>query len=99
MTWLLRLLLFLFVFLLLQKLVSYFYKGSPRWMRGTRPKQTSTGDRAIEGRTVKDPECGMYVASSLAVPLKMEGKTLYFCSEECKEIHLRKKRSNGGVQT
>jgi YHS domain-containing protein len=99
MTWLFRFLLFLFVFFLLQKLVSYFFRSGSRSRPDPRSKNTSKGERAIEGQTVKDPQCGMYVASSLAIPLKMGGKTLYFCSEECKETHLREKQSELGVRT
>ena len=39
---------------------------------------------------VKDPECGMYMDSRLAVRLESAGEITYFCSEKCKKKFLGK---------
>jgi YHS domain-containing protein len=37
---------------------------------------------------VKDPVCGMYMDSRLAVRFEEGGETVFFCSEECKSKFL-----------
>ncbi|MDR1728277.1 MAG: YHS domain-containing protein [Acidobacteriota bacterium] len=39
---------------------------------------------------VKDPVCGMYMDTRLAVHLEQRGETVYFCSEECKAKFLER---------
>ena len=39
---------------------------------------------------VKDPVCGMYMDSRLAVRLEKDNETIYFCSEECRKKFLDK---------
>jgi uncharacterized protein len=39
---------------------------------------------------VKDPVCGMYMDSRLAIRLQKSNETFYFCSEECKKKFLDK---------
>lgn len=34
---------------------------------------------------IKDPECGVYFPQRQGVSLKMDGQTLYFCSEKCRD--------------
>jgi len=84
MTWLLRLLFLVMIFLLIQKVISYIFGGL--FSSGGRKKsnEVSSGNKAIRGRMVKDPQCGMYVASSLAVSVQEKGQTLFFCSEDCR---------------
>ncbi len=46
----------------------------------------------LEGaELVQDPECGVYFVKDRAVTLDMNGKTYYFCSNECREKFLKKK--------
>jgi len=40
------------------------------------------------GVMVKDPVCGMYMDSRLAVRLVRRDKDIYFCSEKCKSKYL-----------
>jgi len=35
-------------------------------------------------RLVRDPVCGMHMAEELALPLKANSETHYFCSQECR---------------
>ena len=39
---------------------------------------------------VKDPVCGMYMDSRLAIRLEKGNETIYFCSEECRKKFLDK---------
>ena len=48
-----------------------------------------TSQRA-SSHMVKDPVCGMYMDSRLAVRLETGGEVIYFCSEECKRKFLAK---------
>ena len=91
MTWLLRFLLFLAAFFLVRKVMNLVLGwGSPSGNRRSRP---GTGnEKAIEGRMVKDPHCGIYVASSLALTLGSGEKAVYFCSQDCKQAYLRSKQ-------
>jgi len=91
MTWLLRLLFLLMIFLLIQKVISYIFRGlfsSGGWKQ---TNEVSSGNKAIRGRMVKDPQCGMYVASSLALSVQEKGQTLFFCSEDCRNTYLKEK--------
>lgn len=38
----------------------------------------------------KDPVCGTYVSEAVAVTLKENGQTLWFCSEACRDKHRRR---------
>lgn len=52
-------------------------------------KPSAEASPAADGKTmVKDPVCGMYMDSRLAIALNDGGKILYFCSEGCKEKYL-----------
>ena len=35
--------------------------------------------------TIRDPQCGKPVDPKKALPLTWEGKTYYFCSQECRK--------------
>ena len=49
----------------------------------------ATDDRAdIQNSMVKDPVCGMYMDSRLAIRLDSRKEAYYFCSEECKNKYL-----------
>jgi YHS domain-containing protein len=92
MTWLLRFLLFLAAFFLVRKVMNFLLGwGSPS-SKGRRSGRRAENEKAIEGRMVKDPHCGMYVASSLALSLGSGEETVYFCSQDCKEAYLRSKQ-------
>ncbi len=44
------------------------------------PEKTSRGEDMVQ-----DPECGTYVPRGDAVPLKLGEKSLYFCSDACRD--------------
>src|SRR5487761_18456 len=45
--------------------------------------------RAMQGETVRDPVCGMFVSIELAHRLEWRGQVHHFCSEECLERYRR----------
>jgi len=54
--------------------------------------KASTGsERQIDDVMVKDPVCEVYFPKRSGISLYVDGQTLYFCSEECKEEYLSKK--------
>jgi len=51
--------------------------------------------QAASKRMVKDPQCGMYVASELAVEARTAGGSLFFCSERCRDSYVRQIERRG----
>jgi len=66
---------------LIRRLLSYFM-GAPK---GNRAKERSA---APPSQMVKDPVCGMYLDSRLAVRMDRKSEEFYFCSEECRQKYL-----------
>jgi len=98
MTWILRLLLFLVAFSLLRAFFSRLL-GRQRQVnesKGRTYRTASSGarNREIAGQTVRDPQCGTHVATSIAFPLQWGGETFYFCSKQCRE-QFQKQRKAG----
>jgi YHS domain-containing protein len=52
---------------------------------------------AAPNNMVKDPICGMYMDSRLAVRLEDRKELVYFCSEECKGKYLDGTSGNNGI--
>ena len=52
------------------------------------PARKSGRQKAIPGQTFKDPQCGIYVASSLAVSHQVGEKEHHFCSARCRDEFL-----------
>jgi uncharacterized protein len=78
---LLTTLLLLFVFYLVIKLlIGFTYLSNQR-----RKRREQLG-----GEMVCDPVCETYVPKSTAIEKKMNGETLYFCSQPCLDAYLRK---------
>ena len=56
---------------------------------GNRKRPEAVNDSAMpSNQMVKDPVCGMYMDSRLAVRLENRNETLYFCSEKCRSKYL-----------
>lgn len=51
------------------------------------PSPESSG-RTLSGHMEKDPICGMYIDTQTALSAVRDGKTAYFCSEECRKKFL-----------
>ena len=88
-----RILIFLLLLLVVRALVARLF-GTGRKASGKRSRGGSSGVRdTVRGRMVKDPQCGIYVATDLAVRTRRKNMDLYFCSEECREKFLRGARN------
>jgi YHS domain-containing protein len=48
------------------------------------PRRANPG-QVVEGKTARDPVCGMFVSTELSHRLKRGNETLHFCSRECLE--------------
>ena len=84
-----RILIFLLLLLVVRALVARLF-GTRRKASGKRARSGSGRARAtVRGRMVKDPQCGIYVATDLAVRTRRKNMDLYFCSEECRDTFLR----------
>jgi len=55
----------------------------PEGSAGTR----GAGSQTVRGQTARDPVCGMFVSTELSHRLTRDGKTLHFCSRECRGIY------------
>lgn len=78
---LLRLLRFVLLGILIYLLYKLFWKGKPS---GFRKKGGAAASSKAMEEMKKDPVCGTFVPESQAIPFNSNGKTFYFCSEECK---------------
>jgi len=78
-----KILVFVLVIWMLRRFLALFL-GS-----GKRPDRRNAA-KSFENYMVKDPVCGMYMDSRLAVRLEKGKESIYFCSEECKNKFLEK---------
>ena len=94
MTWIIRILylvLFLAFLSVIRSLVTRVF--SPLLEKHSKPRAGADSAReTVAGRMIKDPQCGMYVATDLAMTTRVNGKTLYFCSEECRDNFINERR-------
>jgi len=49
-------------------------------------------NETITDEMVMDPYCHIYIPKREAITAKIAGKTIYFCSKECKRKYLEEKR-------
>ena len=80
----------LFRLLIFIILAIVIYRGLKSWL-GLNPtkQQRMTGRQTghIDDDMVQDPQCGIYFPRRQGVPLKVQGKDLLFCSQECKQVY------------
>ncbi|HQK99812.1 MAG TPA: hypothetical protein PK090_03510 [Smithellaceae bacterium] len=55
-------------------------------------ERTQAGARSGGEDLVQDPCCGVYVPKSQSYSRQIEGQTLYFCSRECCDNYLERKK-------
>ncbi len=85
-TFIVRAILFLFVFRLAGIVLRAFFGG---FMKGSQPGPRS-GSRGGGGggrieELVRDPICGVHIARSSAIAGRYQGEPAWFCSPECAE--------------
>jgi uncharacterized protein len=78
---LLPIVLLIFMIDLIRRLFATFAKIS-------RKSESQDKSNNAPNPMVKDPICGMYMDSRLAVRIDSRRKVVYFCSEECKDKYL-----------
>jgi uncharacterized protein len=54
------------------------------------PKNSTGSERQIDDIMVKDPVCEVYFPKRSGISLTVDGKVLYFCSEDCKNKYMSK---------
>jgi uncharacterized protein len=81
-SYVLRFLILATVIIWLVRQILAFFTGSAK-----KPGRKNTSSD-VANYMVKDPVCGMYMDSRLAVRLEKGKETTYFCSEECKNKFL-----------
>ena len=91
MTWLIKVLFFFLCLTLLQRILAKLFGPRLRTRRQPRPAGPT---KTVSGQTVKDPQCGMYVATNLAIATRKKGDTFYFCSEKCRDEFLRAEKQD-----
>lgn len=91
MTWIIRILLFLVFLSVIRALLARVF--NPTLKAHSKPRFGSKRAReTVAGQTVKDPQCGMYVAAELAVARSLKGETHHFCSEECGDNFINQRK-------
>jgi YHS domain-containing protein len=78
----LRLAIFVFLIIVVYKLLSSLLKKSGASDR----QQVSTNQTTAD--LVQDPQCGAYVLPAQGVSAKVGGKTYHFCSDSCRDKFL-----------
>jgi uncharacterized protein len=64
---------------------------------GSKKSQPAEDTESASNQMVKDPVCGMYMDSRLAVRLENRRENYYFCSEECKNKYLSNPGGTGAA--
>jgi YHS domain-containing protein len=86
-SWILRVLLILFLVRALWRLVAGFLEG----VTGRSQVRGRRLDRAVP--LARDPVCGTYVVPERAPSVTAGGATHYFCSEECRRTFQARERA------
>lgn len=71
------------------------YRVVKSWMATpfvTRKQDKSGNTQAIDDVMIKDPQCGVYFPKRQGVPLRHEGKSLFFCSKACRDKFIQEKQ-------
>jgi YHS domain-containing protein len=75
--------------LVLLAFIYLIYRMAKRWVldQDKRDDGYPLGNRGDDKDDVmiKDPQCGVYFPQRSGVSLRVDGKTLYFCSEQCRD--------------
>jgi len=69
-------------------LVWLFRRALGMFLGSAKANRPKGGADAASSHMVKDPVCGMYMDSRLAVRLENRRDEFYFCSEDCKNKYL-----------
>ncbi len=87
-----RLLLYLLLIYYGYRLVKWFAANYLLSSERGREPVTGGGGDLQETELVKDPYCGVYFLKNKGVEAKVDDRTVYFCSEDCRRSYLEKKQ-------
>ena|SRR5579862_8006224 len=73
---------------ILRRIVSSFGRGFEQTADSPRTQDLQVPGHEISHKLVRDPQCGMHLTESLALPARQGGELLYFCSAECRDKFL-----------
>jgi len=83
--------------LVLMAVIYFGYRALKSW--ANRQVAGRTGKSVRRGRAgeitdvmVQDPQCGIYLPQREGIPLTHAGRTLYFCSAECRDTYIAAQR-------
>jgi len=83
----LRILLLVVMALLVLRAVGRFMGGLSQATRGEVPRPRAGGQPV---KMVKDPVCGTFVVPGKALSAIADGATVWFCSEQCRDVFARR---------
>ena len=81
-----RLAIFVFLVIVVYKLLSGLVKGL-----GTSTRQEVSGEENT-AELIQDPQCGAYILPVQGVVAKVQGRTYHFCSEGCREEFIQDRK-------
>lgn len=85
-----KLLLFIaFIYAVYRIFRSAFTSGTERRMPPGQPEQP----REIDDVMVQDPYCKVYFPRRQGVAARVEGESLLFCSEKCRDLYIKAKEN------
>ncbi len=61
--------------------------GARRSAKGPRSNGKKATPSATQGRTARDPVCGMFVSTEVSHRLVENGQVVHFCSKNCMESY------------
>ena len=71
---------------MLRRVVGWMLRGFVNSLAGRQSAPADQQQSAISSRRlVRDPVCGVHVAEERAIPLRVRGDLVYFCSVECRD--------------
>ena len=79
--------------LILAGIIYLCYRALKSWMlQAGSPQETvfDTTASQIDDVMIKDPYCEIYFPAKDGVYLRINGKDLYFCSEECRDKYVER---------
>jgi len=78
-------------------LIYLAYRLLKRWIASLGGSSTSNPPQrpsAEEADLIRDPQCGTYFLKQRGVEARIGGRTVYFCSEQCREKYLLSHRES-----
>ena len=78
--------------LIFYAIIIYFgYRIYKAWVKSLSDEgdQELSGSEPMEAEMIQDPQCGTYFMRQRGVSARIEGRTVYFCSESCRDAYMK----------